>query len=308
MSKNRSQVPSMDQLKHVEQSNRDAQSSAAQKGDLTNFSSGMVANNEKFDTARFEIATQAAAVGRAKHLDLIGQINSPERIAATRNAYSAFSEELHSVRLPNTRVNIANKDIEIPVKIKEDAEALPQAVYIRYLEILLGDDRMFSLYEYMKKANQATQPALWFNQHLAVELRQPYVFLLHREFPEHFEQLEGLMNVDFIQMTEGQICDILGPDLYDELSHAGKSNNTCSYAVLTALADRIIANYDKVSKPVHQLSMWDSIRAKKKAKQDEKDNATPDLTAERIVELQAKGTAEAAQITGTGPQERFSIS
>lgn len=285
---NQSHTPTLEALQHVETSNRAAQSSAAQQGESPFFSAAVVAKNEVFNSQSLDMANQAQSAVKAKHLDLIGAAydGQGERVAATRGMYSEFATPLHAMRLPNTRVNVANREIEIPSDIKQYADELPQAVYQRIMSILLGPDRMDVLYDLTVKANQSSRPALWLNQHLAIEIRQQYVFLLHAEFPEHLEHLQAAMTPQLVELASQQARDVLGPTLFGEFDHAAKSNKTNVYAVLTALVDRIIQNYESVSKPITTMSIWDETIARKKAKKAKESQAakeSDDLTAAHIL-------------------------
>lgn len=281
-------TPTLADLQHVDDSNRVAQSTAAQQGDSPFYSSSQVAKNTVFDSQAFDMATQANSVVKATHLDLVGAMGNGqgERVAATRGFYAEFGSQLHNVRLPNTRVNVANREIEIPSEIKQYADGIPQASYQKVMEILLGPDRMEKLYDYTVKANQSTRPALWLNQHLAIELRQQYVFRMHVEFPEHLSLMEG-MTPELVQLATAQIRDATGPDLFAEIENAAKSNSTNAYAILTALVDRIIQCYEALSVPVTTMSIWDKVLARKKARQIAEKKALAHETDEMAEELGA---------------------
>ena len=214
-----------------------------------------------FKTQEMEQVFQAQAA-TAEHLNFMAPVfqQGMNPISALRNEMRALTSQYENIKLPDTRVSIGNRKIEIPYTIKAFADNLDQDAYTRLMAGLLGKKRMRSVRKFAQKSNQHHTPALWLNQAIFIETTKPYVFMLGRDDKsERIIEEEGLRNAkaDLAEKAKSYLISALGHELYEHIEIIAKATQLMPWAVLILITEAIVQDREDRNKPVTIANMWE---------------------------------------------------
>ncbi len=271
-------TPTIADLATVSSDNLAAFADAATTSDIVNVSTSVVSETPSFNSQQYEMAIQAKAV-QAEHLNFVSQAGRQDHLNQIRTDLAPIVNQLQSIRLPDTQVNIDGRKIEVSSSIKQYANDLNQAKYNQMTGALLGRERMDRFKQLCTKANQTSKPALWLNQHITVECKKDYVFLLRRHNQDLIDKLLALCTPEIVSSTNQLLAGLLGHELFGLVKHIAESNQVPPYVVYSIVVDTLVGDYVSKSKPITSSSIWDSVTT------PEDKPVRQALTAERAMEM-----------------------
>lgn len=232
-------------------------------------STDQVVETNPFPTADYASAMQAAAASESEHLNMLAPISGMDPILRVKDELAGVASQLRTVRLPDTKVSIHQERIEIPHAVKQYANELDQAQYIKFMMILLGKEKLYQVLRHSRKANQNTTPALWFNQQIVVETKKRSVYTLNQHVPEDLHDPLGPQH-ERIVVEALDFC--LGKELLGALMHVAEANRLNLYVVLIMITDTIFSASEAASVAVTQASIWDGVIEEFESEQSKPDN------------------------------------
>lgn len=226
--------------------------------DSPNISTVDVTNSDVINSAQYEGA-YAAKAATAQHMNLIERGGG--KIMEIRSQFDPMVQQLKEIHLPDTRVNIANKKIDIPSDITKYASNMPQATAINVLVSLIGKERVKALYGCSSRAGQADKPTLWLAQKLVVETKMDYVWNLGQTLGDvQLSTLNDSVPMDIMSDADEAIDSIFGTHLYNELKRLAGANKLATIYIFIALFDMIVAKEAQNNQPTQIASTWDAIK------------------------------------------------
>lgn len=262
MTKGKLDLNKLNELDGVMPENKQAMSKAATQKMPSNVSSDGVEETTPSDTSLMADYTLADTVLASEHLSLIGAYSpgAKQAINQLRQDLAGVADQVQTLRLPDTRVNIAHQKVEIPYEIKRYAHDLDQEQYLKVLHVLCGAERIDQLKKHSMKANQLTTPALWLNQQLVVETKMPYAFTLSREVEKRLPDAQfRSIPTDTQEAANKALVYILGEDLFRGLAHISNVNQLPIYLIFVMLVDEVLAKHVTAFFPVTAASIWEKV-------------------------------------------------
>jgi hypothetical protein len=251
----------IEKLKTVLPANHKAMQKATKAGDIPNISTEPCAETPAFNSEALSAAFQAQSAMNAEHLNLAAHAlpQGPQDLRQLRTDLSETTTQLRELRLPDTRVNIDGIKMEIPFEIKQYAIDIDQEKYMKIMWGLLGKERVLEFRKHATKSNQNNTPALWLNQHICIETKKPYVFMLHRDFSEQIKE-KGLDNiaVELQQQASDYLEMALGSTLRSSLNQIAQSNQLPLFVVFVIIVDAILKSKTVIDVPMTPSSLWEN--------------------------------------------------
>lgn len=226
--------------------------------DSPNISSVDVVNSPIIDSKQYTGA-YAAKAATAQHMNLIDRAGG--KMMEVRSQFDPMVMTLKDIHLPDTKVNVENKKIDIPSDITKYASTMPQHTAINVLVGLLGKTRVKELYNKSSCAGQADKPTLWLVQKLVVETKMDYVWNLGVTLgATKVAELNQAVPADILSDADEALDSVLGKHLYSELKRIAVANHMAPIYIFIALFDMLIAKESEKTKPTQIASTWEAIR------------------------------------------------
>jgi hypothetical protein len=198
----------------------------------------------------------AAKSALAQHITLAGKAVGTEKIMQIRSEFEPILNQLRSIRLPDSRVNIKGTKLEIPFDIRNYANHVSQRDSVTVLNTLVGKEKLTQLFKYSRLSGQHDKPMLWLADKLFIETKMPYVYTISREMTE--EQIAAQQSNNY-KMFHEALEAMLGRDLFGEISRIGDINKLPAYSIFIVLFNQILDYEATLRQPMKISSTWDVL-------------------------------------------------
>jgi hypothetical protein len=220
-----------------------------------------VADEFVVDASKYDLALQARAA-LSSHVATVAEDirNGSGWLMEHQQAFSPYVQKLKEIRLPDIKVALKNKKLEIPWDIFDYANKVPQAAALDLLKDILGQDALEQLYKYSRLSGQEDKPTLWLVQKLYVEIEAnaQHVNTLHQDAATK-EAMDSIPQQQH-ELASEAIKQVFGSFFHEQsLQPVARVNQTSAYAIFVLVFHEIMRHEEKIRSTKAVTTLWDNV-------------------------------------------------
>ncbi len=216
------------------------------------------------DASKYDLALQARSALSAHVATVAEDIrNGSGWLMEHQQAFQPYVQKLRDIRLPDIKVALKHKKIEIPWDIFDYANKVPQEAALGLLKDIMGQEAIEQLYKYSRLSGQEDKPTLWLVQKLYVELEanSQHVNTL-RQDPTTKATMDSIPQTQH-ELASEAVKQIFGGYFYDQtIVPVARINETSAYAIFVLVFHEIMRNEEKIRTTKAVTTLWDNVLKK----------------------------------------------
>ena len=213
------------------------------------------------DASKYDLALQARSA-LSEHVATVAEDirNGSGWLMEHQQAFSPYVQKLKDIRLPDIKVALKNKKIEVPWDVIDYANKVPQEAAVSLLKDVMGKEALEQLYKFSRLSGQEEKPTLWLVQKLYIEIEAnaQHVNTLHQD-PSTKEAMDSIPQQQH-ELASEAVRQIFGTYFFDQsLTPVAKVNQTSPYAVFVLVFHEIMRHEEKVRASKAVTTLWDNV-------------------------------------------------